>query len=274
MAVKFTAHNIRLDDGTFTKPDAGYSMEAHPWFISARRVLDTVFPGDKKHLRLADLGCLEGGYAVEFARMGFQVLGIDVRDANIAACDYVKSKTSLPNLVFAKDNALNIAKHGMFDAVFCCGLLYHLDRPKQFLETLSSVTTKLVILQTHFSTDTFYTRLRLPTWMRKALAKATKGRTDKYSLSRVSENEGLAGRWYTEFADEGSFDKRETIKWASWDNRRSFWIQREHLLQALQDAGFDLVAEQFDNLRPSITDSMLRGSYRTDGRGTFIGIKT
>jgi 2-polyprenyl-3-methyl-5-hydroxy-6-metoxy-1,4-benzoquinol methylase len=134
MTVEFTAHNIRLDDGTFTNPDAADSMEAYPWFVSARRILETVFPGDKKHLRLADLGCLEGGYAVEFARMGFQVLGIEVRDANIAACNYVKSRTSLPNLVFAKDDAWNIGNHGMFDVVFCCGLLYHLDRPRNSLK--------------------------------------------------------------------------------------------------------------------------------------------
>ena len=110
MAIKFIAHNIRLDDGTLTRPDVARSMEAYPWFISARRILDTVFPEDKQHLRLADLGCLEGGYAVEFARMGFQVLGIEMREANIAACNYVKSRTSLPNLEFVQDNALNIAR--------------------------------------------------------------------------------------------------------------------------------------------------------------------
>lgn len=274
MTIKFTAHNIRLDDGTLTKPDQGYSMEAYPWFVSARRILETVFPGDKKHLRLADLGCLEGGYAVEFARMGFQVLGVEVRDTNFAACNYVKSKTSLPSLTFVKDNAWNIAKYGMFDVVFCCGLLYHLDRPKQFLETLSSVTTKLVILQTHFSTDAINTRLLLPSRVWKELPELTRDRIDKYNLSRICENEGLAGRWYTEFGDDESFSKRETSRWASWDNRRSFWIQREYLLQAIQDVGFDLVMEQFDCLGPNIIESMLRGCYRIDRRGTFIGIKT
>jgi len=93
---EFTPHNIRLDDGTLTKPESTQSIETTPWFISARGMLDTVFPGDKSQLRLADLGCLEGGYAVEFARMGFQVLGIEVRESNIAACNYVKSKTHLP----------------------------------------------------------------------------------------------------------------------------------------------------------------------------------
>lgn len=286
MAVEFTSHNIRLDDGTLTKPDYGYSMEAYPWFVSARRILETVFPGDKKHLRLADLGCLEGGYAVEFARMGFQVLGIEVRDANIAACNYVKSKTSLPNLLFVKDDAWNLRNHGMFDVIFCCGLLYHLDRPKKFLETLSCVTTKIVILQTHFSTDTLVARClaevdfsprlmsRLPTLGKKVLANVTKGRTGRFRLSRLSENEGLLGRWQTEFADDESFNKRETAKWGSWDNRRSFLIQREYLLQAIQDVGFDLVMEQFDSSGPNIAESMLRGYYRTHRRGTFVGIKT
>lgn len=258
MNIEFTAHNIRLDDGALTKPDMGFSMEEYPWFISARRILDTVFPGDKSHLRIADLGCLEGGYAVEFARMGFQVLGIDVRDSNIAACNYVKSKTNLPNLAFAKDNVLNIANHGVFDAVFCCGLLYHLDKPKQFLEALASVTTKLVIIQTHFSTEK---------------------QNDKFNLSQISENEGILGRWYTEFANDDSFKQREASKWASWDNHRSFWIQREYLLQTIQEVGFDVVMEQFDALGSNtggskIAENMLRGYYRTDSRGTFIGVKT
>jgi len=107
------------------------------------------------------------------------------------------------------------------------------------------------------------------------LAKVTKGKTDKFCLSRLSENEGLVGRWATEFAnDESLFSKRETSKWSSWDNLRSFWIQREYLLQAIQDVGFDLVMEQFDGLQPSITESMLRGDYRIIRRGTFVGIKT
>ena len=70
MPVSFTSHNIRLDDGSYTKPDVGYSMDVHPWFLAAKRILDATFPGDKSHLRIVDLGCLEGGYTVEFARLG------------------------------------------------------------------------------------------------------------------------------------------------------------------------------------------------------------
>lgn len=283
--LQFTYHNIRLDDGTFTKPEFAHSMVDYPWFISSRGILETVFPGDKSQVRLADVGCLEGGYAVEFARMGFRVLGIEVRELNIAACNYVKSKTDLPNLQFVQDNALNIARHGVFDAVFCSGLLYHLDRPKQYLETLSSVTRKLLILQTHFSLiepGAVELSYHLPMKVRNVLLRsrnvlARLRRTAEpvdFLLSGRSKNEGLAGRWLTEFSDDRSFSQRESAKWSSWDNRRSFWIQREHLLQSIRDVGFDLVMEQYDNLEPNIAESLLGGSYRANLRGTFLGIKT
>jgi 2-polyprenyl-3-methyl-5-hydroxy-6-metoxy-1,4-benzoquinol methylase len=114
--------------------------------VSAKRILETVLPSDKSRVRVADLGCLEGGYAVEFARKRSQVLGVEVRESNMAACRHVQSGLNLPNLQFVQDNAWNVAKHGPFDAIFCCGLLYHLERPKEFLQTLSDITTKLLIL--------------------------------------------------------------------------------------------------------------------------------
>jgi hypothetical protein len=274
MDVEFTAHNIRLDDGTLTKPDVGAPMHESPWFLAARRVLETVFPGDKSELRIADLGCLEGGYAVEFARMGFQSVGIEVRDANIAACNYVKSKTDLPNLEFIQDDALNIAAHGEFDAVFCCGLLYHLDHPKRFVETLSSVTRRLLIIQTHVSTDTVFDRWPMPRLARKLLGKLKFEAGEGFALSKTTRHEGLKGRWYTEFGDDESFAERDSARWSSWDNRRSFWVQREYLLQAMKDAGFDCVLEQFDGLGDDIARAAERGFMSTDYRGTFVGIKT
>jgi hypothetical protein len=270
MPVEFTSHNIRLDDGTFTRPGQRYSMEKHA--LPTKNLLAAVFPGDKSRFRLADLGCLEGGYAVEFARMGFQVLGIDVRESNIETCRYVKSRVNLPNLEFVRDDVWNIAHHGRFDAVFCCGLLYHLDRPKQFLQLLSGVTERLLVVQSHFAAQA---TLLEP--LRRLVPRFLKTKTnsvDKFRLSPMTENESLSGRWFTEFRSEKSFRRRESSKWASWNNRRSFWIQREYLLQAIHDAGFGLVMEQFDNLAPDIVHGMTRGYYKVESRGMFIGIKT
>jgi len=177
MMPTFTAHNIRLDDGTFTKPDAR-PMHEYPRFIAARDLLNTAFPGDKTGLRIADLGCLEGGFAVEFARMGFDALGIEVRKSNFEACEFVKQRVDLPNLTFAHDNAWNVARYGPFDAIFCSGLLYHLDRPREFLRLLSSQTRRLLILDTHFATDRFGQVRFLPGRVRGT----------KFRLSRLTTN--------------------------------------------------------------------------------------
>lgn len=254
MSIQFTAHNIRLDDGTYTIP--GESLIAdHPWYLSARAVLDTVFPGDKTGLRIADLGALEGGYSVEFARLGFESVGIEVRDSNFAACTYVKEGTSLPNLRFVQDDVLNIGNYGEFDAIFCCGLLYHLDQPAAYLRALGKCTKRVLIVQTHFAP-----------WADAPAA--------NYGLSPLCFNEGMAGRWFSEFGDDETFQRREELKWASWDNRQSFWLTRENLLQSLYDAGFNLVFEQFDQLAPQIAENMITGSYFTNSRGTFVGVKT
>jgi SAM-dependent methyltransferase len=275
--ISFTSHNIRLDDGTYTKPDAGPSMEFHPWFLAAKRIIDVTFPGDKTHLSLVDLGCLEGGYTVEFARLGLQSLGLDVRESNIEVCRYVQSKTALPNLNFVRDDVWNIANYGSFDVVFCCGLFYHLDRPRAFLDTLSGVSKRLLILQTHFSEAGDSPSFIRPRRLRRAISRIIPLKntgTTTHKLSRLTHHEGMPGRWFPEFRSDRAFRDRENRRWASWDNRKSFLIQREYLLQAIRDSGFDVVMEQFDGLGSDIAFEMTKGSYRTSGRSTFIAVKT
>jgi hypothetical protein len=189
----------------------------------------------------------------------------------------VQSQVSLPNLEFVRDDVWNIAAHGTFDAMFCCGLFYHLDRPREFLNLLSQVTKRLLILQTHFSEAKDSPSFIQPRRFRRALAKVLPLKntgTTTHKLSFMSHNEGLPGRWLPEFRSKRAFLDRENRRWASWNNKQSFWIQREYLLQAMRDAGFDLVLEQFDSLGPNIAFEMTEGSYRTSSRSTFIGIKT
>ncbi len=280
MEATFTAHNIRLDDGECTISDTQPTMDQHPWFLATKRVLDLAFPGDKSQYRIADLGCLEGGYTVEFARLGFQSVGIEIRDSNIAACNYVKSRVALDNLDFIQDNAMNVADHGPFDAVFCCGLLYHLDQPKAFLESVASVTNRVLVLQTHFSvpdTDVLCDAEQDPPAGRisnfiKPQRKKFRGET-VFDLSPIQQNEGLPGRWFAEFTTDDEFKDRDARRWASWDNLNSFWVQREYLLQTIKDIGFDAVFEQFDGLGDDIAGSMTSGVYHRTLRGTFIGVK-
>jgi len=252
-AVEFTAHNIRLDDGTFTKPELAADMSMAPRFLSAKRALELACPGEMSRYSILDLGCLEGGYSVEFARLGFRAVGLEVRASSIAACRHVQSRVHLPNLSFVQDDAWNAEQHGPFDAVFCCGLLYHLDRPRTFIHMLARIATRIVIIQTHFATDK---------------------PTNKFGLSGMAEHDHAAGRWYGEFATVPDTAEKEASRWSSWDNTRSFWLTRAWILQALSEGGFDMVFEQFDTLAPKIVDSMNAGYYQQEDRGTFVGIRT
>jgi SAM-dependent methyltransferase len=275
MKPTFTAHNIRLDDGSYTIDPTAEPISEHPWLKGALRIIETVLPRPWTNYSLVDLGCLEGGYAVEFARAGFNACGIEVRESNIETCRYVEERVNLPNLRFIRDNALNFAAHGPFDVTFCCGLLYHFDKPVEFLHTLGAQTNILAIIQTHFApTDTNPQGELLRRVARRAGLTRSTGLN--YNLSRLTENEGQPGRWFWEYrrGEEKDIATREKKRWTSWDNARSFWLTRPALLQTMQDVGFDLVLEQYDNLDPSILEGMTSGIYAKRYRSTFIGVKT
>src|SRR5437588_10601535 len=112
MASCFTAHNIRLDDGSLTKPEQPWLMEDLPLLKFTKQFLRMLFPDGVAGKRVVDLGCLEGGYTVEFARQGFEARGIEVRESNFEKCQRVKAGTHLPNLTFAHDDVQNLAKYG------------------------------------------------------------------------------------------------------------------------------------------------------------------
>ena len=96
----------------------------------------------------------------------------------------------------------------------------------------------------------------------------------KHGLSPTTENEGLPGRWFQDRSPDATGEALEAAKWASWENDRSFWIQREYLIGAIQENGFDMVFEQYDCLESPIAQTMTQGYYRTDNRCMFIGIRT
>lgn len=255
----FTAHNIQLDDGSYTISESQTVISNSPRFLSAKKVFGCFLNERPAQYRLADLGCLEGGYATEFARLGYDSLGIEVRDSNFEACQYVKSNTSLNNLFFAQDDVLNIERYGRFDGIFCCGLLYHLDNPKEYLKILGKITRKVLVLQTHFSLTDEFNALGL--------------NETKFKLSPLQHNEGILGRWYHEFPEETNETDKNRMRWSSWENHRSFWPTREYLFQCIYDAGFDLVMEEFDSYGPNIVQGLGKEYYSTM-RGTFIGIKS
>ena len=250
---EFTAHNIRLDDGTVTMPMQPELMTDHPWFRSARRALSAAFGDQLLGRSIVDLGCLEGGYTTEFARLGMNALGIEIRQLNFENCVYVRNRVNLKNLNFVRDDVWNLGKYGPFDAIFCCGILYHLDRPREFLRLAAESCRKIIILQTHFATAEPIT---------------------KFSLSPITAHEGLPGRWFGDYPVSTTRDALEKLKWCSWGNPFSYWIQKEYLIEEIKNNGFDMVFEQYDCLPTPIAESITTGYYKTDNRCMFVGIRS
>jgi SAM-dependent methyltransferase len=265
---KFTAHNIVLPDGTQTKP--GTAVLAGEPIAQTAMLLARAFCPPAPGRRVVDLGCLEGGYTAEFAKAGYETVGIDARAENIARCEFVRDHIGLDGLSFMCDDVRNLRDHMAFDIAFCCGLLYHLDQPMAFLRLLGDQTTRLLILHTH------YAEMR---------------RNPSFWLGALTVHEGVRGRWLREVrrtglrrvADKafGSFyrspygaswrsrDEMEDKRWASWDNTASFWPLKEHLLSGIRGAGFQYVFEIYgaDEIP---TDGQGTG-HRS--RGMFVGVK-
>jgi precorrin-6B methylase 2 len=115
--LQFTAHNIEFAPGDRTMEDQPLVSD-WPLVHAALRTLRLAFGrSTMKGLRIVDLGALEGGYAVEFARAGLDVLGIEGRHSNYEKCQYVAQRLSLPNLAgkrtFAAGHARGRINHAL-----------------------------------------------------------------------------------------------------------------------------------------------------------------
>jgi len=263
--MQFTAHNILLGDGTSTMEGVPLLRDLQTW-KAMQRTVDLHFARQNRgSVRVADLGCLEGGYAVEFARQGFDVTGIEARQENIDKCNYAADRLSLPNLKFAQDDVKNLAKYGEFDVIFCGGLLYHLDKPVEFINLLGRLTKKLLFLNTHYAlpVDPLYDCSAPVRFLRdKVFGKVLKPAKNNYRLSKISTNENIEGRWFHEYAEEAPRDLVERSHWTAYSNSRSFWPTEKYLLQVLKESGFPILYQQCDFLEDYITDNYIERCNR------------
>ena len=226
----WTSHNIPL---TFSESTLGKSQPVIADEERTRAIKNILylFAGRQGSLagRVAlDLGCLEGGLAFEMAREDMKVLGVEGRDSNYLKCKLIQEYFEMPNLEFIHLDVrkLNKTSHGVFDVVLCCGLLYHLDNPFEFLARLYDMTndSSVLFLDTHFapsdgeSLDAFRYKHQLSS-------------IDTYQY----DGRRYEGRWYTEYPDEL---EPCSHPWAALSNSRSFWPSHDSLIKALFHAGF------------------------------------
>jgi len=213
------ANNIHLVDDCYT---IGEKIEGDE--VKLRRILQVVSDITKRPLetlRVLDLACLEGLYAIEFARHAARAVGIEGREAHIAKARFVKNELSLNNLEFFQDDVRNVtkAKYGEFDVVLCLGILYHLDVPDvfSFLEQIADVCQDVIIIDT---------RIAL-------------GPTRSYTHKGTQ----YWGHSIREHRPNDTREQKLSRYWASLDNVTSFHLSRTSLYCMLGRLGFTSVYE-------------------------------
>lgn len=211
--------NIRLSEDVYTISPDEFSPQ-----LQVKRVVQLIADLAEKpfaDLRILDLACLEGIYSVEFALKGSKVVGIEAREANIEKARFAKDVLKLPNLDFYQDDVRNLSRdaYGLFDVVFCSGILYHLDAPDvfSFIESCADVCTHLMIIDTHISVEP--------------------------KMPYVFKRKKYWGRRYIEHGINASQREKDRSVWASIDNEESFWLTKASLLNVLLDTGFTSVLE-------------------------------
>lgn len=95
--------------------------------------------------RVIDVGCGVGYLAQFFVKNNCRVFCIDGRKDNISS---LRSRyPTLKGRVVDVEKE-DLSKYGLFDIVFCYGLLYHTQRPDFVLKNISKICRDLIILET------------------------------------------------------------------------------------------------------------------------------
>jgi 2-polyprenyl-3-methyl-5-hydroxy-6-metoxy-1,4-benzoquinol methylase len=226
----WTGHNIPLTTSDSTLgPDVPLISE-DPRTVTIKALIRRDF---RASVRILDLGSLEGGLSLEMAREGWETLGIEGRCSNFEKAELIREYFALDNLRFEHRDvkSLDPRLDGVFDVILCCGLLYHLDNPFAFLETLVELLPPngLLFIDTHVAPDA---------------ANAQNGThagqlSDPTTLAHGGQT--YDGRWFSEPKEGTVLDQQ----WSAVSNERSFWPSRRSLIRGAYHAGFHAIAELF-----------------------------
>jgi SAM-dependent methyltransferase len=98
---------------------------------------------------ILELGSLEGAHSFILAQhLGVKhVVALEGREANLRKARFVQELLQIRNVEFAQANLehADLSAFGNFDAIFCCGLLYHLPEPWKLIQQCPSIAPFIFI---------------------------------------------------------------------------------------------------------------------------------
>lgn len=139
-------HNLHLPDGSQTAP--GHPLGDFP--LNKWRQIADHLPADLTGWTALDVGCNAGFYAIELAKRGAHVLGIDVNPRFLAQAEWAAREFELTDrLEFRRMQVYHLAHMSeTFDLVLFMGVFYHLRYPLLGLDIVAEKARRLMVFQT------------------------------------------------------------------------------------------------------------------------------
>lgn len=217
----WTAHRLKLQGDLYTM-DIGddWAYRRGKWFGMIGEVM---LRKPLQSMRVLDIGCLEGGVSIGLGEGGGSVVGIDVREANLAKAAFTRDVLGLNNVEFAEVDMLQLPSSGLgsFDMIICAGTLYHIDAPQllPFLRDLRNSCSGIVIFDSHVAVE----------------------RREQFVSE---EGQMYYGRTFVETHHySNDIEEKKKDRWGSLHNNLSFWLTERSLINMLCDAGFEFVTK-------------------------------
>lgn len=139
-------HNLHLPDGTQTAPAHFLGdFPARKWREVARAV-----PDDLRGWTALDIGCNAGYYAIELARRGAEVTGLEVEPLYLRQARWAAERYGLDErLTFVEGTVYELLlADRRWDFVWFTGVFYHLRHPLLALDLVRRATGRLMMFQT------------------------------------------------------------------------------------------------------------------------------
>jgi SAM-dependent methyltransferase len=192
--------------------------------VKVRRVLQLTTDLTRRpleELRILDLGCGEGVYAIEAALHGAEVVAVDARAERMRNGTACAARHGLVGVRFEQTDVRSVTKvsHGTFDVVWALGILYHLDVPDVFsvLASIRGLCRTLLVVDSLIA--------------------------PKPACAVSHHDHVYSGDRFREHGDDDPPSLRRSRLLKSIDNTFSFRFNRDSLVRAVEDAGFSAVLE-------------------------------
>ena len=206
-----------------------------PLFEDARMAwLIKQLPDGVRDLRVLELGPLEGGHTFMLEQAGAQVCAIEANYHAFLRCLIIKNYFNLRAQFLLGDFAKDLGPGQPYDVIVASGVLYHMAKPVELLQSIAKACDTLFIWTHYFEPD-------INKW-HPNVRERIGHKWDTQRLQTIMQDD-LAIRMVPQYYDDA-------LGWAGFcggPEHFSLWIYRADLLALIERLGFSKIQIEFDH---------------------------